>query len=100
MQGMKKYGLSLVLCALTWLVNAEEVKPYEWEKDRARFVLTPAEQSQSEIILKIHTQYEYVFVDEAFVMYSTVHRIVLVNNSEAIQKNNRIVIPMSSTIEL
>jgi hypothetical protein len=97
---MKKYGLFLVLSLLTWLVNAEEVKPYEWEKDRARFVLTPSEQNQSEIILKYHQQFEYVFVDEAFVMFSTVHRIVLVNNSEAIQKNNRIVIPMNSTIEL
>lgn len=97
---MRKIVLFAVLCVLAFCVNAEELKPYEWEKDRTRYKLTDEEKNQSEVILKYHTQYEYVFVDEAFVMYSTVHRIVLVNNSEAIQKNNRIVIPMNSTIEL
>ena len=38
--------------------------------------------------------------DNQFLMYSTIHRIVYVNNDEAIQKHNRIVISMNNTLEL
>jgi hypothetical protein len=98
---MKKYLMfAVVLFSAVVAVQAGSISPYEWEKNRARYMLTPAEQAQSEIILKQHSQYEYVLEDEAFLMYATVHRIVLVNNNEAIQKHNRIVISMNNTLEL
>lgn len=77
-----------------------EKKPYEWEKDRKRYMLSADDQKLSEIIIKQHNQYDYVLEDNQFVMYSTVHRISWVNSSEAIQRNNRIYISMKSTIEL
>lgn len=74
--------------------------PYEWEANRERTKLTADEQNLSELVIKNHIQYDYVLEDNDFLMYATIHRIIFVNNSEAIQKHNRIVIPMNNTIDL
>jgi hypothetical protein len=92
--------LSLILCCLCQIVLAEDVKPYEWEKNRNRYALSKGDTELTELILKQHTQYDYVLEDNQFLMYSTIHRIVYVNNDEAIQKHNRIVISMNNTLEL
>ena len=74
--------------------------PYEWEADRTRTKLLPEEANLSELVIKNHTQYDYVLENNEFLMYATLHRIIMVNNNEAIQKHNRIVISMSNTIDL
>lgn len=79
---------------------ASDAFQYDWEKDRKRFSLTDEEKVMTELILKHHVQYHYALEDNQFVMYTTTHKVVLVNNSEAIQKWNRISIPMYSTIDL
>lgn len=90
---------ALMLTTLAF-AQAAEITPYEWEKNRVRYKLTDAEQNLSELVLKQHTRYEYVLDNDQFLMYSTVHQIVLVNNDEAVKKHNRIVIPMNSALEL
>jgi len=72
---------------------------YEWEKDRVAYKLTEEEQAMGELILKQHHQYDYA-LEDGFIMYSAVHRIIYVNNDEAVQKNNRISISMNNTIDL
>lgn len=95
-----KVGLLLSGLLFVFSVFAADVKPYEWEKTRNRYTLTEEEAKLAELILKQHTQYEYVHENDLFIMYATVHRIVVVNNDEAVQKHNRIVISMNSTLEL
>ena len=87
-------------CFLTTMLWAKSFEPYQWEKDRPRYKLSEKDGSLSELILKQHTQYEYVFENNQFVMYSTIHRIIYVNNNEAVQKHNRIVISMGNALEL
>jgi hypothetical protein len=92
-----------LLNILLWLplfVAAKEVVPYEWEKDRPRFPLTEKEKENAEYILKNHIQYQYTLENDQFLVYSTFHRIVFVNSNEAIQKHNRLYIPMYNTLEL
>ena len=79
-------------CLLTVSLTAKDSKLYEWEENRARYELSGKDGSLSELILRQHTQYDYVFENSQFVMYSTIHRIVYVNNNEAVQKHNRIII--------
>ena len=74
--------------------------PYQWEADRKPFTLNAADKEKPEFILKQHIQYDYELEDGNFVMFSTTHRIIRVNSNEAIQKHNRIVIPMAGAIEL
>lgn len=95
-----KFFSMAVFCLTATLLSAKDFKPYEWEKDRARYKLSEKDGSLSELILKQHTQYEYLFENNQFVMYSTIHRIIYVNNNEAVQKHNRIVISMSNAVEL
>lgn len=95
---MKKF-LYVLLLLLPFAALAS-FTPYEWEADRGRTKLTSEEQNLSELVIKNHIQYDYVLEDDNFLMYSTIHRIILVNNNEAIQKHNRIVIPMNNTIDL
>src|SRR5688572_20818793 len=89
-----------ICCLLNLALTAKDFKPYEWEKERLRFKLSEKDEALSELILKQHTQYEYLFEGDQFVMYSTIHRIIYVNNSEAVQKHNRIVISMGNALEL
>ncbi len=99
MKGVILFGA--LLCSIfSTTLEAKEFKLYDWEKDRSRYPLSEKDVMLSELILKQHTQYEYVFEDKEFVMYSTIHRIIYVNNNEAVQKHNRIVISMSNAIEL
>jgi hypothetical protein len=98
---MRNLLLLVVLCLSLTTAHADNTSPtYEWEKGRARFSLTPQEEALTELILKQHAQYDYVFIEEAFLMYATTHRIVYVNSNEAIQKHNRIVISMNNALEL
>lgn len=87
-------------CLLTANIEAKEFTPYEWEEKRARFELSAEDGSLSELILRQHTQYDYVLEHGQFVMYSTIHRIIYVNNNEAVQKHNRIIISMTNALEL
>lgn len=74
--------------------------PYDWEKNRQRYKLSPAEEQAPEIILKDHIEYAYAFEENQFIMYCVYHRIVRVNTTEAIQRHNRISISMDRTIAL
>ena len=95
----KFFGVA-ICCLLVTASLAKSFEPYQWEKDRPRYKLSEKDASLSELILKQHTQYEYLFENNQFVMYSTIHRIIYVNNSEAVQKHNRIVISMGNALEL
>ena len=99
MKYIKYLGVAIYCLAATTLL-ATDFEPYQWEKDRPRYKLSEKDNSLSELILKQHTQYEYVFENNQFVMYSTIHRIIYVNNNEAVQKHNRIVISMGNALEL
>lgn len=89
-----------VLCVINLPLFATTFKPYAWEENRARYTLSERDIALSEIIIKQHMQFDYLFEDNDFVMYSTVHRIVFVNNGEAVQKHNRIVVSMANAVEL
>lgn len=98
---MTKTILSILLTLLTISIGvASDTFQYDWEKDRKRYTLTEEEKVMTELVLKHHTQYHYALEDNKFVMYTTTHKVVLVNNSEAVQKWNRISIPMYNTIDL
>ena len=75
-------------CLLTLKLEAKDFNLYEWEENRARYELSGQDKSLSEIIIRQHTQYDYVLENSQYVMYSTIHRIIYVNNNEAVQKHN------------
>ncbi|HEY0769139.1 MAG TPA: DUF3857 domain-containing protein, partial [Sphingobacteriaceae bacterium] len=74
--------------------------PNGWENERKRIALTAEEALKSELLLRQNVEYTYRFEGDQLVMDHVLHRIIYVNNSEAIQKHNRIRIPMNDVIEL
>jgi hypothetical protein len=97
---MKQLFIFAILLLCSFSTISADFKPYQWEQKRSRYKLSPKELAMPELVLKSHTQIEYVHENDDFLMYSTVHRIFIVNNNEAVQKHNRIFIPMYNTIEL
>lgn len=97
---MNKFWIILLACVqfVTFTLHATSV--YEWDAERSRYTLSPQEESIGEYVLKQHAQYDYVFEENQFLLYATFHRIVRVNNNEAIQRNNRIYIAMNSVLDL
>ena len=61
MKYIKYLGVAIYCLAATTLL-ATDFEPYQWEKDRPRYKLSEKDNSLSELILKQHTQYEYVFL--------------------------------------
>lgn len=88
-------GFQTILAA-----RASDVKPYEWERNRKRIPLSAEDEKSAELILKQHVQYQYTLENNQFLMYTTQHIIVWVNSNEAIERNNKIQIPMHSALEL
>ena len=97
---MKKNIVLLAMLLVVTLSTLAEVKPYEWEANRKRANLSAEDRELSEIILKQHVEYNYVFEKNQLIMYTTTHLIVWVNSNEAIEKNNKIYISMNSTLDL
>jgi hypothetical protein len=96
---MKSFLLTAI--AIFSLFTAEASNyPYDWKADRNQYTLTADEKSLAEIILKEHVEYTYAIEEDRLVMYSVYHKILRVNNSEAIQRNNRIYVSMANMIEL
>jgi hypothetical protein len=96
----KRFFIVTVFLLAHCLTSLANTTYYTWEKDRARFNLSEKEEGLAEYILKQHAQYNYVLEDNQFLVYTTMHRIVRVNNNEAIQRHNRIYINMTSVIDL
>lgn len=92
--------LATILLLLSLVGQASPFVPYEWDKNRSRFTLTSTEQALTELVLKNHMEYTFGFENDQFLMQSVVHRIILINGSQAIQNHNRISVPMSKVIEL
>ncbi len=82
------------------MVSGTDLKPYEWDKDRKRYTLSENESKFNEYLLKYHKEYKYNWEGDTLFVYYTEHRITRVTNSEAIQRHNRIYIPLRNVIKL
>lgn len=92
--------MSFVVFCTFAVVPAGTQGQYQWDQARSRFSLSSDDEKLPELMLKSHTQYEYTFENDEFVMYATHHKIIYVNSNEAIQKHNRIYIPMNNAMAL
>ncbi|PZR03070.1 MAG: hypothetical protein DI539_26825, partial [Flavobacterium psychrophilum] len=91
-----KLQLTLLICTISLFASANDLKPYEWQKDRKRYTLSEKEKEYNEYLLKYHKEYHYEWENDVLIFYFTEHRITRVTNSEAIQRHNRIYISMNN----
>lgn len=76
----------------------QEFELYNWDEER-QFV-QGVDEKEGLIMIKNHVQYDYVFEEGNLVCYKTYHKIYRANNDEAVERVNRIYIPMNGTLEL
>jgi hypothetical protein len=53
-----------------------------------------------ELVLKETHILEYVLNNNTFICYKLMHKIIRVNNDEAIERNNRIYLPLAESAKL
>jgi len=89
------------LCLLTLMLSQAFAQNnyYDWDKNRT-WAKDVTEQDESLIMLKNHVQYDFEYDQNNLVVYKTDHRIYRVNNDEAVQRVNRIYIPLNDAIDI
>ncbi len=95
---------SLVVVLSTAMANSESFLPYhykdyDWVPNPSLHQLTAAEAQEFEIILMDKTSVEFIYDVMLYELY-LVHKIVRVNSDEAIEKNNKVYIPLSNVLEV
>lgn len=87
------------LFVLSFNLVAQAPPAYDWEPDR-QWTADISEDDESLIMIKNHVQYDYVYEGNDLIVYQTYHKIYRVNNDEAVQRVNRIYIPLNSVIDI
>ena len=81
------------------LYSQSRYTAYKWE-DNPKFV-TPEDQGDTPLyVIYIGDHYQYDYEDGNFIVYKTTHRVYKVQNAEALERVNRIYIPLRSTLDL
>ncbi|MCX2743086.1 DUF3857 domain-containing protein [Mangrovivirga sp. M17] len=81
-------------------VMAQRPIGYDWQENREPYKLSKVEEEEGVYLLKNHIQFEYVYEGDELFLYKTLHKIIRVNNDEALNENNRIYISMDGAVDL
>ncbi len=93
--------LLIIFLTLTYFHSfGESIKPYDWQKERKRYVLSDEERRLNEYFLLYHKEYNYDWENGNLFLYQTEHCITRVANSEAIQRHNRIYVSLRNVMEV
>ena len=94
-----RFALTLCLLPLFQSVTATGYHPYNWIENRKRMAVGEQERDLPVCMLKYHLEYQYVYEgeDDEQYLYVTRHKIILVNNDQAIHENNKIYISTGET---
>lgn len=100
MKLIKPLFLSTLLAFFGFLATAQDLEfdDYNWEAE-PDFGVANIDTSIDEMVLLQKTMYEYYFKGDDFLEHYTWHKVVFVNSDKAIESNNKIYIPASSTVE-
>jgi hypothetical protein len=94
---MHKLILVFILTIAFNIANAQEVsyQNYDWEKEAKLHKLSPEDEKEFEIILKDKRVVEFDYDESGqLIEFYLRHKIVRVNSEEAIERNNRIYLPL------
>ena len=89
--------LFLVFC---WTSNAQEYKSYQWDSVPKLHQISTTDQQLPELVLKENQMLEFTLLDNNFICYKLYHKIIKVNSDEAIERNNRIYLPMAASAKI
>lgn len=101
MSGLNPIKATLLggLLMLSFNLLAQSPPSYDWEPDR-QWTTGISEDDESLIMIKNHVQYDFVYESNNLIVYQTYHKIYRVNNDEAVQRVNRIYIPLNGALDI
>ena len=91
---------SILVWAFVIELSAQSYQPYSWQNSRTLFELTDNEKEFQEYIVKLHRQYDYDWENKNLIVFITDHKITKVQTTNAIERHNRIYIPLNNTMEI
>ncbi len=99
---MRIYFAFIMVFLSGTIAFAANYEKYDWEPNRKPITLSAEEQNIPLLVLKHYISYEYIYegADKDLYIYLTEHKIIKANNHEAIEKSNKISIPMADAVEL
>ncbi len=91
-----------LLSSVTALVSAQEFTPYTWSESPGLTELSEEESGYPLYLIQKTEDYQYVYLEESedLVCYETFHQIIRANNDDALNKSNKIYIPLKNAIQL
>lgn len=95
-------AVALLLVGLCSQVFGQDLKyeDYTWESEAKLHELSEADKGLSQVVLKDKTAIEFAFGDGMLFQYELVHKIIKVNSNEAIEKNNKVYLPLYGVEEV
>jgi hypothetical protein len=105
-QYMKFYKLFILFFFFSKMLFGQDFitqSRYDWVKTRAILEITAEQKKEDAIVLKNLTVLEYIQGEELgndLRLYYTSHKIMHINTEHAIEKNNKVFIPLSNTLEV
>lgn len=93
---MTKRVALIFLLALTCLVQSQEYKEYDWLTNPALHEIAEEDKQHEEIILKYKVAFEVVNELASAYEYHLKHEITKVNSDKAVERNNRVYLPLST----
>lgn len=91
-----------LLALLSISTRAQEALPYDWAEE-ASFANLPAQWAEEAAVVIYHyTHHNYAYNQTSLdlELYTTQHRIVRVNNDDAVQSFNKIYVPVHDALEI
>ena len=94
--------LLFVIFSATSLVAQDEFinMDYDWDPAMPTFTIPDSLAEEPQIFFKKHQIIEYGFEEKNFVQIQVLHEIFWVNSDEAIDKNNKVYVPMGKGTEV
>lgn len=84
----------------TLLAQEPEYKSYQWEASPKLHQLSESDQQIPELVVKESHILEFVLDKNNFLCYKLLHKIIKVNSDEAIERNNRIYLPLAASAKI
>lgn len=94
-----KIALLVSLLLISFTISAQNAPNYDWDPDRG-WTTGITENDESLIMIKNHVQYDFVYEGNDLIVFKTYHKIYRVNNDEAVQRVNRIYIPLNGALDI
>ncbi len=83
-----------------FVFSKTQLNTYDWDLKMETPVIPDSLKNEPQIYFKKYQKVEFAFVDKKFIQMEVLHELFWVNSDEAIDRNNKVYIPMGKGIDV